>query len=170
MQDASGIDLGRFRLWYHQAGTPEVAITDAYDAATRRYTLTVTQRTPPTPGQPDKRPVVIPLAMGLLGGDGTELPTRLEGDAAAQQGTRVLLVGEAEQSFVFVDVPSPPTPSLLRGFSAPVRLSGLAPERLRFLAAHDTDAFVRWESGAAIRDGPAARSGGRVSPRRDPGG
>ena len=86
MQDASGIDLGRFRLWYHQAGTPEVSVTDSYDASARRYTLTVAQRTPPTPGQPDKQPVVIPLAMGLLGGDGAELPTRLDGETVAQRG------------------------------------------------------------------------------------
>jgi aminopeptidase N len=147
MQDASGIDLGRFKLWYHQAGTPEVSISDAYDATARRYTLTVAQRTPPTPGQPDKQPLVVPLAMGLLGDDGTELPTRLANEAAAHAGTRVLLVTEAERSFTFVDVPNPPTPSLLRNFSAPVRLTGLTPERLRFLAAHDTDPFVRWESG-----------------------
>jgi len=153
MQDASGVDLERFRLWYHQAGTPEVSVTDSYDAATRRYTLTVTQRTPPTPGQPDKQPLVIPLAMGLLGDDGAELPTHLEGEATPRQGTRVLLVTEAVQRFTFVDVASPPTPSLLRGFSAPVRLSGLTPERLRFLAVHDTDPFVRWVSGQQYATG-----------------
>ena len=153
MQDASGIDLGPFRLWYHQAGTPEVSVTDVYDAPARRYTLTVTQRTPPTPGQPDKQPLVIPLAMGLLGGDGAALPTRLEGEATPHQGTRVLLVTDAVQHFTFVDVANPPIPSLLRGFSAPVRLSGLTPERLRFLAAHDTDPFVRWESGQQYATG-----------------
>ena len=153
MQDASGIDLGRFKLWYRQAGTPEVTLTDSYDAATRRYTLTLTQRTPPTPGQPDKEPLVIPLAMGLLDGGGNELPTRLENEAAARNGTRVLLLSETEQRFTFLDVPSAPTPSLLRGFSAPVRLSGLSPERMRFLAAHDTDSFVRWESGQQYATG-----------------
>jgi aminopeptidase N len=153
MQDASGIDLARFRLWYHQAGTPQVSVTDHYDAATRHYTLTVSQRTPATPGQPDKQPLVIPLAMGLLDSAGAALPTRLEGEAAAQEGTRVLLVTQAEQRFTFVDVPRPPTPSLLRGFSAPVKLSGLTSERLRFLAAHDTDPFVRWESGQQYATG-----------------
>jgi aminopeptidase N len=167
MQDASGIDLARFRLWYHQAGTPGLSVADSYDAAAQRYTLTVAQRTPPTPGQPDKQPVVIPLAMGLLGGDGAELPTRLDGEASAQRGTRVLLVSEAEQSFTFVDVPSPPTPSLLRGLSAPVKLSGLTPDRLRFLAAHDTDPFVRWESGqqyatGLLLDGVAALRRGEM--------
>ena len=147
MQDASGVDLSGFKRWYHQAGTPEMMVSDSYDAATRRYTLTVRQHTPPTPGQPVKQPVVIPLAMGLLGPDGQEWPTRLEGEPAPQAGTRVLLVTEAEQNFTFTDVPASPVPSLLRGFSAPVRLHGVSPERLRFLAAHDTDPFVRWESG-----------------------
>ncbi len=147
MQDASGVDLTRFKRWYHQAGTPEIAVSDSYDAAARRYTLTVTQRTPPTPGQPDKQPLVIPVALGLLDGNGQALPTRLEGEAEARQGTRVLLASDAESRFTFVDVASPPVPSLLRGFSAPVKLSGVSRDRLRFLAAHDSDPFTRWESG-----------------------
>jgi aminopeptidase N len=148
MQDASGVDLERFKLWYHQAGTPELTVSDAYDADAKRYTLTIAQRTPPTPGQPEKQPLVIPVAMGLLDGNGQELATRLAGEAGARKhGTRVLLADAPESRFVFEDVASPPTPSLLRGFSAPVKLSGLAPERLRFLAAHDTDPFVRWDSG-----------------------
>jgi aminopeptidase N len=153
MQDASGIDLTEFRRWYHQAGTPELTVSDAYDPATKRYTLTVAQRTPPTPGQPDKQPLVIPLAMGLLGGDGTPLPTQLADETAPQDGTRILLLTQAEHSFTFIDVATPPTPSLLRNFSAPVRLSGLTPDRLRFLAAHDTDPFVRWESGQQYATG-----------------
>ena len=147
MQDASGVDLNAFKLWYHQAGTPEVSIEDRYDATTRRYTLTVRQHTPPTPGQPDKQPLVIPLAMGLIADDGTELPTRIAGEAAPQNGTRVLLLSGSEQQFDFEDVPAMPAPSLLRGFSAPVKLKGVSRERLRFLAATDTDPFVRWESG-----------------------
>ena len=83
MQDASGVDLTRFRRWYHQAGTPEVAVSDSYDAATRRYTLTLAQRTPPTPGQPDKQPLVIPVAMGLLDGAGRE--DRLRANAAVRR-------------------------------------------------------------------------------------
>jgi aminopeptidase N len=147
MQDASGIDLSAFMGWYDQAGTPEVTASDSYDPATRRFTLTFRQQTPPTPGQPEKKPLPIPVAMGLLGPDGTTLPTRLEGENAAQSGTRTLLLEGAEQSFTFVDVPAPPVPSLLRGFSAPVRLKGMPRDRLRFLAVHDTDPFVRWESG-----------------------
>ncbi|HEX4368973.1 MAG TPA: DUF3458 domain-containing protein, partial [Rhodopila sp.] len=147
MQDASGVDLEDFKLWYHQAGTPEVSIEDSYDPATKRYSLTVRQATRPTPGQPDKYPLVIPVAMGLLDGNGQEIATRLDGEPDTTPGTRVLLATQAENRFEFIDVASPPVPSLLRGFSAPVKLSGLTPDRLRFLAAHDTDPFVRWESG-----------------------
>ena len=147
MQDASGVDLTEFKLWYHQAGTPEISVEDAYDPETKRYALTISQETKPTPGQPDKQPLVIPVAMGLLDGNGQELPTRLDGEAEATQGTRVLLAGKAQNRFEFVDVASPPVPSLLRDFSAPVKLAGLSADRLRFLAAHDTDPFVRWESG-----------------------
>ena len=135
MQDASGVDLSRFKRWYHQAGTPEVTVSDSYDAGTRRYTLTLAQRTLPTPGQPVKEPLVIPVVMGLLDGGGREIVAR------------TLLFDQAEQSFAFDDVAGRPVPSLLRGFSAPVRLAGVPVEYLRFLAAHDTDPFVRWESG-----------------------
>ena len=173
MAAASGVDLTRFKLWYHQAGTPEVSIRDAYDARARRYTLTIAQHTKPTPGQPEKAPVVLPLAMGLLDPDGSELPTRLAGEAASREGTRVLLAEAAETRFVFEDVPDRPVPSLPRGFSAPVRVSGLAPERLRVLAAHDPDPFLRWDAGQSHATGvllemaAARRAGGTV--RLDPG-
>jgi aminopeptidase N len=147
MEDASGTDLASFRRWYHQAGTPELTVEDAYDANAQRYTLTVRQATPPTPGQATKQPLVIPLAMGLLDEDGIALPLRLDGETEPRTGTRVLVVAEEQQRFTFLDLPRPPVPSLLRGFSAPVRLKGVSPDRLRLLAAHDTDPFVRWESG-----------------------
>ena len=153
MQDASGVDLSGFKLWYHQAGTPEISVRDSYDPASRRYSLTVTQKTPPTPGQPDKQPVVIPIAMGLLDGNGQELATRLDGEAESQSGTRVVLATQTESTFTFVDVASPPVPSLLRGFSAPVKLSGVQRDRWRFLAAHDTEPFARWEAGQQYATG-----------------
>ena len=140
-------DLSPFLIWYAQAGTPELTASDDYNAGARRYVLTLRQTTKPTPGQPDKQPVPIPVAMGLLGPDGADLPTRLHGEAVASSGTRVLLLDQAEQRFVFEDVPAPPVPSLLRGYSAPVKLAGISRERLRFLATHDSDSFVRWESG-----------------------
>jgi aminopeptidase N len=147
MQDASGVDLGDFSRWYHQAGTPEITVEDHYDPATKSFELTVSQKTPPTPGQPEKEPVPIPIAMGLLGPNGDELPTQLDGEAAPQTGTRLLVPGEARQTFRFVDVPAPPVPSLLRGFSAPVKLQGVALDRLKFLAIHDTDPVARWDAG-----------------------
>ena len=153
MQDASGVDLTGFKLWYHQAGTPEVAVSDRYDAATGRYTLTLAQRTLATPGQSDKQPLVIPVVMGLLDGGGSEI------------AVRTLLLTEAEQSFTFENVPGPPVPSLLRGFSAPVKLAGVQQEQLQFLAAHDTDPFVRWESEPTVRDEPAAPHGDCMAAR-----
>jgi aminopeptidase N len=147
MQDASGVDLARFKRWYHQAGTPELTVSDSYDAEARRYTLTLRQHTAPTSGQTEKQPLVIPVAMALLDPAGAALPARLEGENAAPATDRVLMLDQAEQSFTFADVPAPPVPSLLRGFSAPVRLGGLTLDRLRFLAAHDDDPFVRWDSG-----------------------
>jgi aminopeptidase N len=135
MQDASGVDLARFKRWYHQAGTPELTVSDEYDAASRRYTLMLSQHTPPTPGQPNKLPLVVPVAMGLLDNGRREITARM------------LLLTDTQQNFVFDDFAERPVPSLLRGFSAPVRLSGVALAQLQFLAAHDTDPFVRWESG-----------------------
>jgi aminopeptidase N len=150
MAKASGQNLDRFRRWYSQAGTPRLAVEGAHDERARRYTLTVRQSTPPTPGQPEKQPLVIPLALGLLDPSGRELPLRLAGEGRAAGTSRVLEVKDAEQRFVFEDVQEAPVPSLLRGFSAPVVLQSDAEDaRLRFLMAHDLDPFVRWESGQA---------------------
>jgi aminopeptidase N len=151
MQDASGVDLAEFSRWYRQAGTPEITVEDRYDAATKSYELTVSQKTPPTPGQPEKQPLPILIAMGLLGPNGgDELPTRLAGEAAVQEGTRLLVCGEGRQTFRFVDVPAAPVPSLLRGFSAPVKLQGVPLDRLKFLAIHDTDPVARWDAGQRV--------------------
>jgi aminopeptidase N len=151
MEDASGRDLLQFRLWYSQAGTPELDVSDHYDPASRTYALTVRQSCPPTPGQSDKQPLHVPLALGLLNGEGTDLPLRLAGESAAVAGTRVLEVREAEQVFRFVDVPERPTPSLLRGFSAPVKVRyGYGDEALMFLMAHDSDGFNRWDAAQLL--------------------
>ena len=170
MQDASGIDLAQFKRWYDQAGTPWLDVTQHYDATSRRYTLTVKQSCPLTPGQSEKRPFHIPLALGLLDIHGKDIPPRLEGEAQGQGTTRVLSVNKSAQAFVFADVPCAPVPSLLRGFSAPVNLRfSYSDADLTHLMAYDSDAFNRWEAGqrlalnlllmgiAAIRDGrPAA--------------
>ncbi len=150
MQDANGIDLRHFRRWYHQAGTPEIMVTDRYDPARRSYELTLRQETPPTPGQPQKEPLVVPVAAGFIGPDGGELAAKGDGEGAASAGSRVLLLTEAEHTFRFTEVAAPPVPSLFRRFSAPVRLRGLGIERLKFLALHDSDPFSRWESSQQV--------------------
>ncbi len=151
MADASGVDLTQFKRWYDQAGTPVLTTRGHYDAAARTYTLTVRQHTPPTPGQPEKLPLHIPLAVGLVAPDGSDLPLQLEGEAAPQGTNRVLSVKRAEERFVFVNVPQRPVPSLLRGFSAPVILDHDYDEaELTHLMAHDSDAFNRWEAGQRL--------------------
>jgi aminopeptidase N len=150
MQDASGVDLGQFKRWYEQAGTPEIGVEDHWDPATGSYELVTAQKVPPTPGQLEKLPMLIPLAMGLIGADGVELPTRLEGETASRTGTRILPLAEARQSFRFLDVPSPPVPSLFRGFSAPVKLKDVPLDRLKFLAVSDAEPFARWEAGQQV--------------------
>lgn len=151
MQDASGVDLAQFRLWYAQAGTPDVRVEGHYDPAGRRYTMTVSQSLRPTPGQPDKKPMHIPLAVGLLDGAGRDLPLKLAGEAAAGGTTRVLDLRTARDVFVFEDVPEKPVASLLRGFSAPVKLDApRSDDELTFLMAHDSDPFARWEAGQQL--------------------
>lgn len=142
MQDASGIDLTQFKRWYGQAGTPELTVTEDYDADSEQYALTVSQRTPPTPGQPDKQVLHIPLALALMSKDGQELET-----GRAQ----VVDITQAKQRIVFDGIKEKPVPSLLRGFSAPVKLAFDYPdEDLAFLMAHDTDAFNRWEAAQTL--------------------
>ena len=151
LADANGADLTQFKRWYHQAGTPELTVGDDYDPAARVYTLTVRQSCPPTPGQPHKEPFHIPLALGLLDAEGRDLPLRLAGEAMAQGTTRVLELREPEQTFRFADVPTRPVPSLLRGFSAPVKLITTESDQdLRFRLAHDRDDFNRWDAGQTL--------------------
>ncbi len=152
MEAASGRDLGQFRRWYTQAGTPELTITGRHDAAGRAYELRVRQHTPPTPGQPHKEPLHLPLALGLLDRQGRDLPLRLAGETGpVKAGTRVLELREAEQVFRFVDLPEAPLPSLLRGFSAPVKVHfDYRDEELMFLMAHDSDGFNRWEAAQTL--------------------
>jgi aminopeptidase N len=153
MEDANGVDLTQFKRWYSQAGTPRLAVTDAYDAQAKTYSLTFCQSAPTTPGQPgnEKKPFVIPVSLGLLDSEGTELPLRLQGEEAAVNTSRVLSVIEAEQTFTFVDIAEKPLPSLLRGFSAPVKLSfPYNRDQLMFLMQHDTDGFNRWDAGQQL--------------------
>ncbi|HEX3633695.1 MAG TPA: aminopeptidase N [Casimicrobiaceae bacterium] len=154
MQDSSGIDLAQFRLWYSQAGTPTLAVKGDYDAAAQTFVLEVAQSCPPTPGQPGKRPLHIPLAVGLVGSDGNDLPLHLDGEGKARASsatTAVLHVKKARESFRFVDVREPPVPSLLRGFSAPVKVEyDYSEAALGLLAAHDSDPVCRWDAAQRI--------------------
>jgi aminopeptidase N len=154
MAEASGADFGQFMRWYDQAGTPTLDVTADYDPAAKRYALTVRQSTSPTPGQPDKLPMHIPLAVGLIGPDGREIPLQLEGEAAPAGTDRVLSVKQPEERFAFVNVATRPVPSLLRRFSAPVILKfGYTEAELTHLMAHDEDAFNRWEAGQRLATG-----------------
>jgi len=149
MAEASGRDMTQFMRWYSQAGTPHLKVDSDYDAEHGIYTLTFRQHTPPTPGEPEKLPLVIPVKVGLMGRDGRDLPLRLSDDPAEQPAadSRILEVTEAEQHFRFVDVTEEPVPSLLRGFSAPVILDlDESDERLAFRMVHDSDAFNRWDA------------------------
>jgi aminopeptidase N len=133
-EDATGRDLTQFARWYNQAGTPRLAVSEAWDGKT--YALTLRQHTAPTPGQPDKAPLLIPVAYGLLGADGSDL---------APPG--VLELTAAEQTFTF-ELRERPIPSLLRGFSAPVVMTRATTAKERaFLLAHDPDPFNKWEAG-----------------------
>ncbi|GGF53829.1 aminopeptidase N [Azorhizobium oxalatiphilum] len=149
--EATGRDLSHFALWYAQSGTPRVTATGAYDEAARSFRLDVRQETAPTSGQSEKKPVMLPLTLGLIGPDGADQPLTLGGSNMPHP---VIEVTEAEQSFVFTGLDARPVLSLNRGFSAPINLStNLSDEDLVFLAAHDADPFNRFDAmqGLALR-------------------
>jgi len=167
-------DFEAFRRWYHQAGTPVLQVHRQWDGEQGRLTLTIRQHTPPTPGQSDKQPLVIPLALGLVGQGGQPLPLRLDNDASAHggsgaasagsrlrllprewgEGTRLVVIDQPEQELRFVDLPRqahPPALSLLRHFSAPVKLElGRPTAELVHLLACDSDPFARWDAGQTL--------------------
>lgn len=151
MADANGRDLNQFERWYSQAGTPRVTATGHYDAASQTYELTLAQNSLPSPGQPEKQPFHIPVAVGLLDTQGNDMPLWLEGASVCSGGTVVLELFEAKQTFRFVQVAQAPTPSLLRNFSAPVILHyPYTDAELFHLFAHDSDSFNRWEAGQRL--------------------
>ncbi len=134
-EDATGRDLTQFARWWSQAGTPKISVSESW--LDGRYTLTFRQETPPTPGQTEKAPLAIPIAVGLLGQNGDEVVP-----------TQVLELTDEQQSFTFEGLGSRPVPSLLRGFSAPVVLEReVSDEESAFLLTHDTDPFNKWEAG-----------------------
>jgi aminopeptidase N len=151
MEDANGADLTQFKRWYSQAGTPRLAVSEAFDAVARTYSLTFRQSCPATPDKVEKLPFVIPVEIALLDTNGQEIPLQLASESAPGASTRVLAVTEAEQVFTFVEVAEKPLPSLLRGFSAPVKLSfPYDRDQLMYLMQHDSDGFNRWEAGQQL--------------------
>ncbi len=150
MADANGRDLEQFKRWYSQSGTPRLNIEEAYDDEAAEYYLTVRQQTPATQDQSDKQPLVIPLRMGLIGADGEPVTLNLAHTETTEQEC-VLEITEADQTFVFEDVPERPVASLLRGFSAPVILERtLDDDTLCFQMRFDPDAFNRWDAGQTL--------------------
>ncbi len=145
------LHLEQFKRWYSQAGTPHVKAVGQYDADAGRYTLTLSQSCAATPGQPNKLPFVIPVALGLLDAQGNALPLQLDGEATAGSTERTVVLTEESLTLGFVNVTSQPVPSLLRGFSAPVVLDhDYSDTELLTLLAHDGDAFNRWEAGQRL--------------------
>ncbi len=156
MSDVSGRDFSLFMNWYHQAGTPVLTISDHYEPDLQKYTMTIRQSCPTTPeaDEKDKKPYHIPLAMGLLGEAGG-LRIKLEGetvDTEVSDNThRVIELKQAEETLVFLDVPERPIPSLLRGFSAPVKLEyDYSAKDLMRLMSSDDDGYCRWNAGQQL--------------------
>jgi aminopeptidase N len=148
--DASGRDLTDFFGWYEQAGTPQVTLEAAYDAQTRALDLTFTQSTAPTPGQPDKHPLPIPVRLGLLDTQGQPQTFKAPGSDAAEPEALIVL-HDAATHVRLEDVQSPPVISALRGFSAPVKLTSNAPMSDGYvLLSSDPDLFNRWEAGQGL--------------------
>jgi aminopeptidase N len=166
---ASGVDLKQFMTWYSQAGTPELVCKLKYDAKAKAADLTVEQVLPPTPHESKKKPLHMPLRMGLLGGNGQDLPLKLASGKQVSDG--VIDLRKRIETFRFVEIPSRPVPSVLRGFSAPANVPiDLSDADLQFLMANDSDLFNRWQAAqdyatrALVAAVKAIRSGKRPAP------
>ena len=152
MEDANDVELTQFRNWYSQAGTPELTVSGEYDESAKQYTLNISQSCPDTPGQSNKAAFHIPFRLGLISPDGNEYSLRLSGeDESLASSDRVLDVKKGTEQFVFEGVDAEPVPSLLRSFSAPVKLHyEYTREQLFFLMVHDSDGFNRWNSSQLL--------------------
>ncbi|MET0006719.1 MAG: aminopeptidase N [Candidatus Thiodiazotropha sp. 6PLUC9] len=151
MEEASGRQLDQFRLWYSQSGTPVVRVAADYDKAKRLYQLTFTQQTPETPGQKSKQPFHIPIALALLDSEGQTLQLKQSVDKPALHKQLVVELSQTSQTFSFYDLPEQPVPSLLRGFSAPVKLEyDYSDKELMFLMAKESDDFNRWDAAQTL--------------------
>jgi aminopeptidase N len=151
MADANDLDLSHFRRWYDQAGTPTLHVSTDYDEVSRRFALTLRQSLPETAADTARQPMHIPVSMGLVDPDGQAVRLKLAGEETHRGDSTVLSLTESEQRFVFEDVDRRPVPSLLRGFSAPVKLDfDQSDADLAHLMAHDSDSFNRWEAGQRL--------------------
>ena len=144
---AKSVDINQFKLWYSQAGTPRVTATTSYDEAAKTYRITLKQTVPLTPRQNDKKPMLIPILIGLLDSKRSDMPLKFAGSTNPPTKQKLLLLKQAEQSFVFENITEKPVPSFLRDFSAPVIMEyAYSDAELAFLAAHDTNPFNRWDA------------------------
>ena len=149
--EANALDLSPYLAWYAQAGTPQLSASGDYDPVARTYTLALTQHTAPTPGQPEKIPLPIPVRVALFAPDGKRIPMRLHDEPGRVHQECVLELMQREQRFVFVQVDNRPVPSLLRGFSAPVQLRyACAPRELALLLRHESEGYDRWNAGQQL--------------------
>ena len=170
--DVSKRDMTQFRRWYSQAGTPEVIASGHYNAHEKTYRLDLAQMLRPTPGQPTKEPMVIPLVTGLLGRDGQDMPLRLADGGTVERG--VLVLDKQADTFTFKDVREQPVLSINRSFSAPIKLTtNVSPDDLRLMAAHDSDPFNRWQAvqtlASTLLVGNVARLRAGQDPEADEG-
>ena len=179
------VDFAQFRRWYHQAGTPQLQIERHWDGESGSLTLSLSQSTPATPGQPHKQPLVIPLVLGLVGQAGDALPLRLAGESAEEaaaavlppawgQGSRLLVMDQPQQTLRFEGLEPhshPPALSLLRGFSAPVNLQlERSSSELLHLLACDSEPFARWDAGQTLlRQAVLQRAAGQPSEELEEG-
>ncbi len=148
MEAANEIELTQFRRWYKQAGTPELTVAESYDAGSQQYELSLKQSTPPTPGQESKAAFDIPVRVGLMGAAGEDLEVVHDG---IKNTTHTLRLMQEQQRFVFDGVKEKPVLSILRGFSAPVKIHfDRSDEELAFCAANDSDGFNRWDAGQQL--------------------
>lgn len=151
MEDANGVDLSQFRLWYKQSGTPVVEVLTQYDHAAERLTINLRQSTPDTPGQTNKKPLWIPVQLGFIAHSGEDIEVRPDQPDFWTEESQVLHFREAEQTFSFGGVIEEPVVSLFRDFSAPVRINYQhSQSALRFMLQHDSDGFNRWDAGQQL--------------------
>ncbi|SKA53504.1 aminopeptidase N [Enterovibrio nigricans] len=147
MEDASAIDLGQFRLWYSQSGTPELTVSSAYNSEDKTLTLTVNQHTPPTADQKEKAPLLIPFDIELYGEEGRVIELQCNNEKVSN----ILHINQETQQFVFENVNQKPVISMLREFSAPVKLAyEYSDEELAFLMVHARNEFARWDAGQML--------------------